>query len=127
MPTVTELIRRHLSERVGGYWPDPKPGLDELRDRRWVPEFERLMRDRLIMGAFRYECEDLREAPKRAFDNVPSMRVRLAKYEETGDLEHLVDVANLCMLEFRLGRARRDRFRYLGSGGDHGHHTEELK
>jgi hypothetical protein len=45
------------------------------------------------MGAFRYGL--LGEKGKKKFNRIASMKTRLDKYEETGNLEHLVDVANL--------------------------------
>lgn len=71
------------------------------------------------MGAFRH---GLFKAPgKRKFNRVASMRIRLTKYEETGNLEHLVDIANLCMLEFEEGDHPNKHFH---SQADADHHTE---
>jgi len=123
MPRVTDLLRARLLADAGVIEGPRVPDLPGLREIRWVPEFERLMRNRLMMGAFRYECEDLRESPVALFDNLPSIRHHLDAYEATGDLEHLVDAANLCMLEFRLSRHPS---RHMGRGGDNGHHTERI-
>lgn len=60
--------------------------------------FLELMHNRLIMGALRYG--KLRELGKPQYDRVVSMVKRLKKYEETGNQEHLVDVANIALLEF---------------------------
>lgn len=122
--TVSEHLRAHLLESLGVVSHRVVADLDDLRERRWNSRFEQMMRGRLIMGAFRYECEDLDgyRRPRKFFDNVPSMRQRLDAYEESGDLEHLVDVANLCMIEFRASRHPK---RHLGAGYDHGHHTTE--
>jgi hypothetical protein len=72
--------------------------LKELRKSEWSVDFERLMRNRLVMGAIRYGCIGARNKPK--YDRVRSMTTRLNKYLETGNKEFLVDVANLCLLEF---------------------------
>lgn len=71
---------------------------DELIVSEWSPIFEKLMRSRLIMGALRYG--KINEPNKPIYDRVASMQKRLSLYEETGNKECLVDVANLCMLEF---------------------------
>jgi len=56
------------------------------------------MRNRLIIGALRY---GLLHAPgKKRYDRVAGARKRLAQYQETGNLECLVDVANMALLEF---------------------------
>jgi hypothetical protein len=93
--TNLEWLRQRLEDQAFGR---PVPPLDELRQTEWSPEFEQLMRNRLLMGAFRYGL--MRDKLKSKWKMLPSMRRRLDHYEETGNLEMLVDVANLCLLEF---------------------------
>lgn len=77
----------------------PEPiNLDELKRSEWSRQFENLMRNRLIMGAIRYG--KLHAPGKPKYDRVESIIKRLKQYQESGNKEHLVDVANLCMLEF---------------------------
>ena len=71
---------------------------EELKKTEWSEEFERLMRNRLIIGALRYGR--LGAANKPQYDRINSMIKRLTKYQETGNKEFLVDVANICLLEF---------------------------
>jgi len=97
------------------------PPLEELRQTEWSPEFERLMRNRLLMGAFRYGC--LGASAKHQYDRVASARRRLDQYEATGNLEHLVDVANLCLVEFEEGDHPRRHFR----ASDDGEHAKPMK
>jgi hypothetical protein len=62
------------------------------------------MRNRLIMGAMRYGTFAEHEAAGgNGYDNVGSAIERLHKYQETRNAEHLVDAANLCLKEFRVG------------------------
>lgn len=56
------------------------------------------MRNRLIMGAIRYGL--LKTSGKPQYDRVNSMRQRLDLYEASGNAEHLVDIANICLCEF---------------------------
>lgn len=74
--------------------------LDILRLTEWSSEFERYMRNRLLMGAFHYG----RLGKKPGYDNIGSALKRLKLYQETGNQEHLVDVANLCLVEFVDGQ-----------------------
>lgn len=74
------------------------PSLDELKTTEWDAYFEQLMRNRLIMGAIRYGR--MRAKGKPQYDRVQSMIKRLNNYHETGNKEILVDVANLCLMEF---------------------------
>jgi hypothetical protein len=74
------------------------PDLHIIRKIQWCPEFEELMRNRLVMGAFRYGLVDQKKS--KSMNHMSSVRKRLDRYEETGNLEFLADVANLMMLEF---------------------------
>jgi hypothetical protein len=76
----------------------PALSYEELATTQWSPFFERLMRNRLILGAFRYG--PLGASGKPAWDRMRSVRSRLASYELTGNKEMLVDVANLMLCEF---------------------------
>jgi hypothetical protein len=96
MPRTIDLIRASLEKKA---FPPRKPSLDELKQSEWVPQFEQYMRNRLIMGAIRYQPF----AEKRQghnYDLIGSIRARLDKYEQSGNQEHLVDCANLLMIEF---------------------------
>jgi hypothetical protein len=97
MPRVSELIRERLLADV----PERLPDLDALRRSEWSPEFESLMRNRLIMGAIRYGR--LLVPGKAKYDRVASMMKRLAQYQKDHNAEHLVDVANIALIEFVEG------------------------
>jgi dihydrofolate reductase len=71
---------------------------EELQQTEWDVDFEKLMRNRLIMGATRYGRIGAKNKPK--YDRINSMIKRLTKFQESGNKEFLVDVANLCLLEF---------------------------
>ena len=94
---------------------------EELKKTEWSEEFERLMRNRLIIGALRYGR--LGAANKPQYDRANSMIKRLSKYKETGNKEFLVDVANLCLLEFVECSHPNQHFHAI----DDGEHTEILK
>jgi hypothetical protein len=71
----------------------------------WSEEFIQLMRNRLVMGAFRYGL--MAEQDYSKFDTLSAARNKLELYEKTLNLEFLVDAANNCLLTFvqnkRLG------------------------
>lgn len=79
----------------------PMPSLESLRRSEWSPDFENLMRERLIQGAFRYGL--LKASGKPDYDRTKSIEKRLALYRQDRNKEHLVDIANLCLCEFVEG------------------------
>lgn len=70
-----------------------------LEHTEWCREFEVLMRNRLIMGGMRYGR--IGDPTKPKYDRARSILNRILRYEEGGNKEHLVDVANEAMLEYR--------------------------
>ena len=86
----------------------------ELLGSEWSPEFERLMRNRLVMGALRYgRIQDNRG---KKYLRVKDAIRRLNEYEEGGNLEHLVDAANLILLEFECGAHPKKHFNSVDDG-----------
>jgi len=75
----------------------PYLGLLEIEKHQSNKRFELLRIHRMIMGYFRYG--DILHNKKR-YDNIGSAIERLKTYQRTGNAENLVDVANLCMIEF---------------------------
>lgn len=95
------LVRQAIRKRLEACFPRPlRPPLAELRRTQWSTKFERLQRNRLLIGAFRYSTVAEQKLSSNRFDNIGSAISRLEKYLQTGNQEHLVDVANLCMVEF---------------------------
>ena len=92
--TVTQCIRQHLRTTLDRSMPD----LEVLRKTEWSSDFEQCMRNRLIMGSFRYGrfCD----ANKWTYDILAGIEKKLAAYRESGNTEHLVDIANYALLEF---------------------------
>lgn len=103
LPSVHGLLRHRL-EAAAGIMDRPQRVLNlrDLERSEWSPRFERLMRNRLVMGALRYGLIHARQ--KRPYNRVAGARKRLAQYADTGNLECLVDVANMALLEFEEGR-----------------------
>lgn len=98
---MKETLHSRLLKAAGlwDYPPAPYQGkYNDLLKSEWSHEFERLMRNRLVMGALRYGL--LRRKDSKIYDRVGSMMRRLKKYQETGNKEFLVDVANLCLVKF---------------------------
>lgn len=85
--------------------PPPRilPPLSRLRETEWSPRFEGLMRNRLIMGAFRYATmEEKRGAGAGKWDLLGTLKRKAELYERTGNAEILVDIANYALLAFEF-------------------------
>lgn len=117
MRRVADHIRAHALEAVGYVERLPPPA--ELAATEWSSDFERYMRNRMIQGAFRYGRFDAEG--KGQTDNCAGMIKRLALYLDTGNTEHLVDVANIAMIEFVHGVHPLKHFAALD---DAAHHAE---
>jgi len=119
--TVLDHLRAHLLASLG-VPPTPirrLPDLDTLRTTEWCPEFEQLCRNRLVMGAFRYG--QFNDPDKWKYDHIRGAEKKLAAYRDTGNLEHLVDVANYALLEFARPSHPQAYFR---AEDDHAHCPE---
>ncbi len=95
---------RRLAENLCPWTRPDRGGVDvqELELTEWSPEFERLMRNRMIVGSYRYGRIGAEGKPQ--YSRVDSIIVRADLYRRTGNVDLLVDVANLALLEFVEGR-----------------------
>lgn len=119
--TNTELLREKVYARLGI---DPLPeqvSPDRWRATEWCHEFERLCRNRMFMGGLRYGR--LGAPGKPQFDRCKDIKRRVSLYENSGNLEYLVDAANLCQCEFVEGDHPDKHF----AAEDDGEHTERKK
>lgn len=104
-----DMMRDRLLKKAGLFeYPKPKYTLKQLERIQWSDRFEYYMRNRLLMGGLRYGLFGDPKKPK--YNSVDSIKKRIALYEETGNTEYLVDVANLCMVEFIEGNHPNKHF-----------------
>lgn len=99
------------------------PDLGELRRTEWSQEFECLMRNRLIMGAFRYA--PINAPGKAKYAHVENIERLVARYRETGNDECLVDIANSALLEYEEGDHPLKHFGALDDGEHIRRHGDE--
>ena len=100
---IHDMLRKRLLSRAGVFSEKERKSftledLEELERSQWSPEFERLMKNRLVMGSLRYGKHNCPGKPN--YDRIGSISRRLNEYREDGNLEHLVDAANECLCEF---------------------------
>ncbi len=101
MPKTThDFMRDRLLAQAGIFDPLPlAPSLDEIAKIQSCPQFERYRKNRMIMGYFRYGSLQS-QIDKAQYNNVGSIAKRLSLYSRGHNREHLVDIANLAMIEF---------------------------
>lgn len=123
LPTQCEFLKESWHRLANIPYHPPKKinlSLDQIYKSQWNSWFESMMRNRLAMGAFRYGLFGSKD--KGNYDNIGSAIRRLKKYEETGNVEYLIDSANLCMVEYVEGRHPNKHF----SSVDDGEHTKKI-
>ena len=109
---------------LADWFPEKAPllNLDDLTASEWDIEFERLMRNRLMMGAYRYGR--IGEPGKPQFDRCEYIERKVAQYRETGNTECLVDISNLALVEFVEGIHPKKHFSSLD---DHNQHAKKVE
>ena len=95
--------------------PSYEPSYKLLRRLNWSLKFEELMRSRLIMGRFRYGT--LGAVNRPIYNRSKSIEKRLKLYDKTGNMELLVDIANLALCEFVEGNHPYKHFKTLHESG----------
>lgn len=113
---IEKTVSEHIRDRL------MISGLARIIREQGCPRFIRLMENRRIVGYFRYPPIRQNGAPK--YDNIGEAIRHLRDYLATGNQEHLVDAANLCLIEFVRGCCHpRPFFRTI----DDGHHAEVIE
>ena len=117
MISTHKAIRKHLLSGISFQETNELPS---LRRTEWSQRFERFMRNRLLLGAYRYGL--INDKDKSGHDFCGDIIRRIAEYVNTGNMECLVDVANMAMLEFEEGNVQGRHF----SSSDDGEHIKEI-
>lgn len=102
----------------------PTISLSEMEKMQWGDEWKnvlRLMKNRMVMGGYRYGPLCLQK--RGEYNNIADIRRRLDKYEETGNMEHLVDAANITIIECLKENHPNFHFKSI----DDGDHAERKK
>jgi len=97
-----------------------KPTLAEIKAFQVSDEFLQLMINRSIMAYFRYGGQS--KTNGLLYDTVEECHKRLTRYMRTGNTEHLVDVANFCMVAFMSDFHPDHHFKSI----DDGKHIEKM-
>lgn len=123
MNKIHDLIRTRLEQRAGLAELPKAPfahlKFEDLLKTEWSPEFEALMRNRMAMGALRYEPLAKKKTTKKKYDLLGGIKSKIELYEKTGNTEYLVDIANYCLIAFETDDHPKKHFHALDDHSDH--------
>lgn len=127
-PVPSHLTNRHFIDNLwrwkcGLPEEEEKPfepiDIDKLAKEQMSSRFVELMTNRMVMGTLRYgRWQDNKKNGTR-YDRVGSIRKRLQLFEETGNSEYLVDIANFAMIEFEISDHPNLHFSPKDDDGEH--------
>jgi hypothetical protein len=81
-------------------------------------EFLDGMVNRMAMSFFKYGA--VADAYPHKVNALESLKLRIQKYQETGNTEYLIDAANFCMIEFMHPKLDNAKFEATDSDGSPG-------
>lgn len=110
MKTVSEYLRDSLMSKSHEL---DSMALNRMLYTEWSEEFERLMRNRLIMGALRFGRLSQKRPPGITSFHIKYIKDKLNEYTFTGNLEMLIDIANLCLIEWKHSTHPRKHFKAI--------------
>lgn len=127
-PAPSHLTNRHFIDNLWRW----KCGLPEEEEKSFEPidiyklakeqmssRFIDLMTNRMILGTLRYGRWQDNKKNGTKYDRVGSIRKRLQLFEETGNSEYLVDIANFAMIEFEISDHPNLHFSPKDDDGEH--------
>jgi hypothetical protein len=92
---------------------------EDILKTEFSPKFMELMKNRMIMSFYKYGPVR-QNAGDKLVNEVESLKLRLKKYEQTGNTEYLVDVANFAMIEFMFPSHPKAFFKATDANGSPG-------
>ena len=96
------------------------PDVEQIKDLQYKSLFTKLMDNRMIIGFFRYGNKHKR---KTYYHYINSAKRRIELYESTGNLECLIDAANILRMEFDQPQHPKAYFK----AEDDGEHSQNIK
>lgn len=101
--------------------------IDKLANEQMSSRFIELMTNRMALGTLRYGRWQDNKKNGVKYDRVGSIRKRLQLFEETGNSEYLVDIANFAMIEFEISDHPNLHFSPKDDDGEHVERIESNK
>jgi hypothetical protein len=100
---------------------------EEILKTEYSEEFDEIRKKAMVMGHYKYGA--IKDNIQNT-DMIGSIKMRIAKYEATGNTEYMADIANFAMIEFMCPRHPRAHFKYTDSDqspGLYGMSTKEAE
>jgi len=72
---------------------------EEILKTEYSEKFDELRKNRMIVSFYKYGRLKT-NAGEKLVNEIESLKLRVKKYEETGNTEFLADIANFAMIEF---------------------------
>jgi hypothetical protein len=82
-----------------------------------LQEFTQMMANRIMVGVFRHEADNPDNFGTPIQDYHKHLKQKLRMYEQTGNLEFLIDIANYAALEFYNSNHPNQHFKEVDSNG----------
>ena len=130
MQSIHDIMRERLLRNVNAcdFWQkaDATPtDMSAMSEMQWDSEEWQhilfLMKNRMIMGGYRYGPTLLQKP--REFDNIADIKRRLGLYEVEGNMEHLIDATNITIIEC----LKKSHSNFHFSASDDGVHAERIR
>lgn len=81
---------------------------EEILRREFPEDFVVKMKNRIVVSHYKYGW--MSDTYPEIGDAIASLEERLDLYKKTGNLEHLIDVANFAMIEYKHPRHKNTHF-----------------
>ena len=82
--------------------------IEQILKTEYSEEFDQLRKNRMVVSFHKYG--PAKENYPLLVDAIENAKIRIQKFEETGNLEYLVDAGNFLMLEYKYPRHQNAHF-----------------
>jgi len=91
---------------------------DEVLKTEYSLDFDKKRQNRMVLSFYKYGPVKF-NYEQNLINCIKSLEQRLAMYEETGNTEFLLDIANFAMIEYMYPQHPKTHFKQLDDGKSH--------
>ena len=74
--------------------------IKEILKTEYSEQFDKIRKNMMVVSFYKYGPIKTNYKTENTTNCIKSLKIRLHKYEETGNIEFLADIANFAMIEF---------------------------